>query len=135
MLAQVADGTSNTLMIGEADGGRESGRTQCHGSWMGVGVLPTWGGLPRGGEEFMGAVHFSSKHSGIVQFCFADGSVRTAAVGYILDRLVELGVSKPVAGRLSERLVGLSRVGRPTGRRRSPERIASRLRAVRRAIP
>jgi prepilin-type N-terminal cleavage/methylation domain-containing protein len=81
VLAQVADGTSNTLMIGEADGGRESGRTQCHGSWMGVGVLPTWGGLPRGGEEFMGAVHFSSKHSGIVQFCFADGSVRRLRSG------------------------------------------------------
>jgi prepilin-type N-terminal cleavage/methylation domain-containing protein/prepilin-type processing-associated H-X9-DG protein len=75
-VAHISDGTSNTLLLGELDGGRENGQTQYHFSWMGLGAMPTWGGLPGGGEEFMFAAHFSSKHSGVVHFCFADGSVR-----------------------------------------------------------
>lgn len=80
-MTQITDGTSNTLLFGEIDGGREDGRTQYHVSWAGVGAMPTWGGLPRGGEEYMFAVHFSSQHSGLVHFCFADGSVRRLRSG------------------------------------------------------
>jgi prepilin-type processing-associated H-X9-DG protein len=80
-LAQISDGTSNTLLLGEIDGGRENGQTQYHLTWMGIGAMPTWGGLPRGGEEFIFAGHFRSKHSGVVHFCFADGSVRRLKPG------------------------------------------------------
>jgi prepilin-type N-terminal cleavage/methylation domain-containing protein/prepilin-type processing-associated H-X9-DG protein len=76
VLSHITDGTSNTLLLGEIEGGKEDGQRQYHGAWMGVGNMPTWGGLPRGSEDFLFAVHFSSKHSGLVQFCFADGSVR-----------------------------------------------------------
>jgi prepilin-type processing-associated H-X9-DG protein len=74
-LSSITDGTSNTLMLGEFDGGRENGQRFVHASWMGIGNMPTWGGLPRGGEEWMFPTHFSSKHPGVVQFCFADGHV------------------------------------------------------------
>jgi prepilin-type N-terminal cleavage/methylation domain-containing protein/prepilin-type processing-associated H-X9-DG protein len=80
-LTHITDGTSNTLLLGEITGGRENGLRQAHGSWMGVGAMPTWGGLPRGGEDFQFAIHFASKHPGLVQFCFADGSVRRLRTG------------------------------------------------------
>jgi prepilin-type N-terminal cleavage/methylation domain-containing protein/prepilin-type processing-associated H-X9-DG protein len=75
-LAHILDGTSQTLLLGEIDGGREDGLRQYYGAWMGVGNMPTWGGLPRGGDDFLFALHFNSRHPGVVQFCFADGSVR-----------------------------------------------------------
>jgi prepilin-type N-terminal cleavage/methylation domain-containing protein/prepilin-type processing-associated H-X9-DG protein len=75
-LARVPDGTSQTLMIGEYDGGRENGPRFAHGSWMGCGSMPTWGGLPDRGRAFVYPTHFSSRHPSAVQFCFADGSVR-----------------------------------------------------------
>jgi len=75
-VARVPDGTSQTLLVGEYDGGRQDGRPHVHGSWAGVGAMPTWGGLPGGGEAFVHAAHFGSRHLGVVNFCFADGSVR-----------------------------------------------------------
>src|SRR5262249_46654226 len=75
-LTDIADGCSNTLLLGEVDGGREDGRRQYHAAWMGVGAMPTWSGLAGGGEPFQFATQFGSKHAGVVQFCFADGSVR-----------------------------------------------------------
>jgi hypothetical protein len=74
-LNHIADGTSNTLLLGEIDGGREGGLRQYHVSWVGVGTMPTWTGLSSGGADFQFAVQFGSKHVGVVQFCFADGSV------------------------------------------------------------
>src|SRR5262249_16944774 len=66
---------------GEVDGGRLDGQRFAHASWMGVGAMPTWGGLPRDGEPFLYPIHFSSKHRGLVQFCFADGSVHALRKG------------------------------------------------------
>jgi prepilin-type N-terminal cleavage/methylation domain-containing protein len=80
-LARVPDGTSQTLLLGEYDGGRQDGRPYAHGSWVGVGAMPTWGGLPGGGEVFVHAAHFGSRHPGIVNFCLADGSVRGLRTG------------------------------------------------------
>src|SRR5262249_48155160 len=51
-LSKIVDGTSNTLLLGEIDGGREDGLRQYHGSWMGCGNMPTWTGLPSGNEPF-----------------------------------------------------------------------------------
>jgi prepilin-type N-terminal cleavage/methylation domain-containing protein len=75
-LARVPDGTSQTLMLGEYDGGRKDGQRLTHASWMGVGVLPTWGGLPPDGAQNRAAAQFSSRHVAVVHFAFGDGSVR-----------------------------------------------------------
>ena len=44
---------------------REDGMRQYHGAWMGVGTMPAWGGLPRGGEDFLFAIQFNSRHPGV----------------------------------------------------------------------
>jgi len=70
----VADGTSNTLLFGEYLGDTDSGPRQYAASWVGVGSMITAYGLPTGASS--GWWHFNSKHTGVVQFCMADGSVR-----------------------------------------------------------
>lgn len=70
--ADVTDGSSQTLLFGEAIG-HVNPTTNAHEhsySWMGSGGLPVaWGmGDPRWYQ-------FSSRHPGVVQFCFVDGSV------------------------------------------------------------
>ncbi len=80
-MAMVKDGTSNTLMYGEAIGGRtaktsgSTARTRDYGlTWMGGGYLATGGGL--GGYQFGG---FNGEHPGVTQFAMGDGSVRPIA--------------------------------------------------------
>jgi prepilin-type N-terminal cleavage/methylation domain-containing protein len=75
-LARISDGTSQTLLAGELSGGRKDGRRLIHASWMGVGAVPTWGGLPSEGAGDLAAAHFSSRHVAVVHFAFGDGSVR-----------------------------------------------------------
>lgn len=67
-LARVPDGTGQTLLIGEYTGGRVDSKRHAHGSWIGVGVLATWGGLARDGEPFVDGTNFGSRHPGVVQF-------------------------------------------------------------------
>jgi hypothetical protein len=68
------DGTSNTLLFGESLGGVQDGvRLYAH-SWMGYGMCPTPRGLHATNNSNDNP--FDSMHPGIVQFCFADGSVR-----------------------------------------------------------
>jgi prepilin-type N-terminal cleavage/methylation domain-containing protein len=74
----VLDGTSNTLMFGEAIGGRNVGDRIYGFTWMGVGYLATGSGLSGGQVTSFGS--FSSEHPGVVQFALADGSVRPVAV-------------------------------------------------------
>jgi prepilin-type N-terminal cleavage/methylation domain-containing protein/prepilin-type processing-associated H-X9-DG protein len=87
-LSSIPDGTSNTLMFGEALGGPFTGGTRDFAySWMGVGALPTKFGLGQPsqpyGANLPGASWptFSSRHPGGVQFCFADGHVRMVRYG------------------------------------------------------
>jgi prepilin-type N-terminal cleavage/methylation domain-containing protein len=111
-IASVSDGTSNTLMFGEGLGGQIPGTyTQPSGStftvtqrdyvwsWMGVGSLGTKFGLAPGGganpgnngANLAGGVnYFSSRHTGLVQFCFGDGSVHAVHPG-------NTGVRNPTA--------------------------------------
>jgi hypothetical protein len=80
-LAQLtgADGASNTAMFGETLGNSDTGPRQYADSWMGVGSLVTFSGL--GGGPASSPFTFASKHAGIVQFCFGDGSVRPLRQG------------------------------------------------------
>lgn len=86
-LSQVStfDGTSHTLMYGEVCGMNHPSRGpySFDMGWFGCGALPTGFGLANGQEAY---VHqFSSNHPGIVQFCFADGSVRSLRTGNTAD--------------------------------------------------
>jgi prepilin-type N-terminal cleavage/methylation domain-containing protein len=75
-LAFIPDGTSNTLLLGEFDGGRQNRQRLYVRSWMCAGVVSTLSGLAPDGQDPVTPPIFDSKHPGIVQFCFADGSVR-----------------------------------------------------------
>ena len=75
--ADMSDGTSNTFMFGETLGGEETGVRNFVLSWMGAGSLPTYWGLPNPGQWYT----FGSKHTGIVQFAYGDGSVRRIRKG------------------------------------------------------
>jgi prepilin-type N-terminal cleavage/methylation domain-containing protein len=70
-MADVLDGTSNTLMFGETVGGRVGPTKDFGFTWMGVGFQITAFGL---GDKDWGK--FSAEHPGTVQFALADGSVR-----------------------------------------------------------
>ncbi len=94
-LGKVTDGTSHTLMFGEAPGsygmaindqnGTFSGVVNTN-AWIGWGTLPTAIGLhvsadsenKNGTQYFTKWSYYGSLHSGdIVQFCFVDGSLHS----------------------------------------------------------
>lgn len=73
----IPDGSSNTLMFGEGLGSPMTANPSIYWTWAGAGALGVKFGLlapsqPGGpGWQF-----FSSRHTGLVLFCFGDGSVR-----------------------------------------------------------
>jgi prepilin-type processing-associated H-X9-DG protein len=68
------DGLSNTLMVGEAIGDQDFGPRLYANAWMGAGTMITAPGLGDGPTSSW--YTFDSKHTGVVNFCFGDGSVR-----------------------------------------------------------
>jgi hypothetical protein len=75
-LAQLtaSDGASNTLMLGEWLGDFAYGQRRFAPAWIGVGSMPTAYGTASGPDTTL--FEFNSKHTGIIQFCMGDGSVR-----------------------------------------------------------
>ncbi len=63
---EVTDGSSHTLLFGEAMGGESNSY-----AWFSAGIMATGWGL----SEDPGWPQFSSNHPRVVQFCLADGSV------------------------------------------------------------
>lgn len=78
------DGTSNTMMYGEYLGDRATWSM----SWMGSHALPTAWGIGATPAWY----RFSSNHSGITNFSFADGSVRT------VNNNVPANIYRPASG-------------------------------------
>jgi len=74
--ASILDGTSNTILFGEARGGNPaSGRVDIAYSWMGSGPMDTAWGLPQQ-RAITEWYQYSSEHTRIIHFAFADGSVQ-----------------------------------------------------------
>jgi prepilin-type processing-associated H-X9-DG protein len=80
-LENVTDGTSSTLMFGETLGGNPNGLGQGQRDyallWIGSGAFPTGYGFSSTPNWW----NFSSRHSGIINFCYADGSVHAVSTG------------------------------------------------------
>jgi prepilin-type N-terminal cleavage/methylation domain-containing protein len=74
-----ADGTSNTLLFGESLGDADAGPRQYSWNWVGIGSMITIPGMPTGAGSSWS--QFSSHHTGVVQFVFVDGSVRSLRKG------------------------------------------------------
>jgi prepilin-type N-terminal cleavage/methylation domain-containing protein/prepilin-type processing-associated H-X9-DG protein len=80
-LGRLPDGTSNTLMFGEAIGQPDPepyGPAKYAGAWIGIGALPALNGLPARGYQYY---DFSSRHPSTVNFAFCDGSVKGLKAG------------------------------------------------------
>jgi prepilin-type N-terminal cleavage/methylation domain-containing protein/prepilin-type processing-associated H-X9-DG protein len=72
----IGDGTSNTLAFGETLGGSYPGDRDLRLAWPGAGCYPSaWGLGNTNGPTQVGWWQYSSKHSGVVNFSFCDGSV------------------------------------------------------------
>ena len=71
-IAEILDGTSNTLLFGENVGGKFGGDTDLDFafSWAGCGQGATAWGLGDGWAQW------TSRHPDIVHFCLADGSLK-----------------------------------------------------------
>jgi prepilin-type N-terminal cleavage/methylation domain-containing protein len=102
-IADIRDGTSNTLMIGETCGHRvtnnpilgqgPSTANEYDLAWIGAGSIYTRRGLSSAGADAEWR-QFSSSHPGIVEFAFGDGSVRPLTVGQT-QQLFVAGSSVP----------------------------------------
>jgi prepilin-type N-terminal cleavage/methylation domain-containing protein len=77
--ATAADGTSQTLMIGEGFGGTLNVGgylSDTYWAWMGCGAAGTRRGLSPDGSALGTYVGFGSYHPGICMFAYGDGAVR-----------------------------------------------------------
>jgi prepilin-type N-terminal cleavage/methylation domain-containing protein len=85
-IADIKDGASKTLLFGEEYGDPFSDEYSFGYAWMGCGGMDTQAGLTDGKWYA-----FGSKHPGIVNFCYADGSVHQLQKEISPDVLNALG--------------------------------------------
>jgi prepilin-type N-terminal cleavage/methylation domain-containing protein len=98
--SDITDGTTNVLAFGESEGGcnpptaaAPCSALQAAHTWMGVGAMVSAYGLkPQFPNERFKYYwnQFNSKHSGVVLFCFADGSVHNVSITIDNDTYVYL---------------------------------------------
>jgi prepilin-type N-terminal cleavage/methylation domain-containing protein len=81
----VGDGTSNTLLFGETLGARPQTGLAVQHVWAGSGALGTKFGIPSDITQ-ANWTQFSANHTGLVQFCWGDGSVRAVRPGATTQR-------------------------------------------------
>ncbi|MEN1679048.1 MAG: DUF1559 domain-containing protein [Planctomycetota bacterium] len=86
-IGQIEDGTSQTLLIGEAVGAEANGALLYAYTWMGCGALP----LAQSFGDRTKWEGFSSNHAGVVNFCNADGSLHPVSVEIEEDVLYAIG--------------------------------------------
>lgn len=72
-VASITDGSSNTAFFGEILGGSETGTRTYTPTWAGTGSMAAAYDLLSPSQWYT----YGAKHSGIVQFAFGDGSVRS----------------------------------------------------------
>jgi prepilin-type N-terminal cleavage/methylation domain-containing protein/prepilin-type processing-associated H-X9-DG protein len=75
-IVAITDGTSQTIAFGESLFGTATGARDFVCTWFGAGSMPTAWGLSTTPDWYQ----FSSRHIGIVNFAFADGSVRPITI-------------------------------------------------------
>lgn len=78
-IGSIADGTSNTMLFGEYLGGNSapnSFKRSWAMAWMAAASFPTYWSIDNAGSSVNGFYSLNSKHSGVIMFSFADGSVR-----------------------------------------------------------
>ena len=81
----IVDGTSNTIALGETLGGTLTLPRDYNLLWFGSGSMPSAWGLSNNPDWYQ----FSSAHTGnIVNFAFADGSVRPIATASNYDMFI-----------------------------------------------
>jgi prepilin-type N-terminal cleavage/methylation domain-containing protein/prepilin-type processing-associated H-X9-DG protein len=111
-ITAISDGTSNTVAFGEYTGTHINGTREFRVSWMGAGWLVTRFGLApiynadgsTGGNDYTWR-QFSSKHAAVVNFAFADGSVRP------ISRTADFNQWIYATGAQDGRVVDLSQLG------------------------
>ena len=112
-IGSIIDGTSNTAAFGETlTGFHKDGTRDFEIAWMGAGWWYTgWGLAPiYPNENGVGSSdytfrQFSSKHTGIVNFAFADGSVHSIGLSSDFSTFVAL------SGKADGKVINLSNLG------------------------
>jgi prepilin-type N-terminal cleavage/methylation domain-containing protein/prepilin-type processing-associated H-X9-DG protein len=83
-IANVTDGTSNTIAFGETLAGTATGNRDFALAWFGSGSMPSAWGLSSTPDFYQ----FSSKHTGVVNFGWADGHVSPVSLSATLKAFV-----------------------------------------------